>query len=702
MSLRDSILCLPALAALSLGSASSKEDQSVEGEVILTFKPAVHELQATTALTRHSLGMTQRYRGLSRHKHRVFALVRDGKKRSTAELIRMLQKDPDVEAAEPNYLRQVSALREDDAELAETWGLSNSGQTVNSVAGVRGIDVKYLEAWKLARPPTGEIVVAVIDTGVDVRHPDLEANIWSNPGEIAGNGVDDDNNGYADDVQGYDFARKTPVVTDSGNHGTHVAGTIAASGHNGLGIIGVQPLAKILPLAVSYDGASMSTSAVLEAINYVILLKDRGVNIVAVNASYGGASATTAERRAIETLRDAGIILCAAAGNDGTDNDLVPAYPAAYSTSNIISVAAVTQTGALAGFSNYGVTSVDIAAPGSNIYSAEPAGNNNISRVTVAGTVFAASSIEHSGLTDSKGISGLIYNCGLGDVSEFPAEVKGNIALIQRGTLNFSTKAANALRAGATAAIIYDNTASAVGSGGWTLGAAGAWIPAVHITRNSGQAILAKLVSPVSGTVANYPGPKGGYRFLSGTSMAAPHVSGAVAFAALNFPEDPMPQRMERILQNSTPLTSLAGKVGTGGLLNLLGIVDAGGDGLPDWWEGVYPMAGSDGPSADTDGDGFTNRQEFLSNTDPSVAASRPGFTDFEGGSGSSQNDFLLSFYGAEGVIYQVEWSDALDVGTWYQLGSAVAGDGSTIRVKDEGALSAAKRRFYRLHLTAP
>ena len=290
----------------------------MEGDVIITFKPAVEEIQANTALRRHSLGMTHRYRGLSRHKHRVFGLVRDGKKRSTEELIRILKEDPDVEAAEPNYLRHVSGVAPDDAEFGKVWGLSNSGQTVNSTAGVSGIDVKFLAAWKLARAPAGDVVVAVIDTGVDVAHPDLANNIWINAGEIGGNGIDDDNNGYTDDVQGYDFAKNTPKITDSGNHGTHVAGTIAAAGYNGVGIIGVQPLAKILPLTVSSNGGSMSTSAVLEALNYVILLKERGVNIVAVNASYGGVSATTAERRAIEALRDAGIILCAAAGNDGT------------------------------------------------------------------------------------------------------------------------------------------------------------------------------------------------------------------------------------------------------------------------------------------------------------------------------------------------------------------------------------------------
>lgn len=704
MSLRARLLCGLVPAALLCSPALSKEDEAVEGEVILTFKSSATEATASAVLKRHSLtGLHRRFDSLFRNRQRVSGMVRDHS-RKTADLIQELKDDPDVEAAEPNYLRRVSAVVPNDADFSKLWGLSNSGQTVNASAGVSGVDIQYLKAWKLSRSATAadapEVVVAVVDTGVDITHPDLAANVWTNPGETAGNNQDDDGDGYTDDVHGYDFAENTAAITDSGYHGTHVAGTIAAVGRNGLGIIGVEPHAKILPLKVSSDGDSMSTSAILSAINYVLKLKARGINIVAVNASYGGSSSTTAERTAIEALRDAGIILVAAAGNDGTNNDSRPQYPAAYTTANIITVAALDQDGTLASFSNYGSTSVDIAAPGVNVYSSSPAASTTVAGVRMSGTSWTAVPIEYSGLTDSAGITGLVVDCGIGNTAEFPASVSGNIALIQRGTLTFADKVTNAAKAGARAAIVYDNTADALSAGNWTLNTAGGWLPALHITQASGQAILVKMAAGSStATVLNYPGTEGGYRFLDGTSMAAPHVTGAVAFAALNFPDETMAARRTRILSHATPLAGLTGKVSAGAYLNLAGIVDTDSDGLPDWWETAFPAVAASGGAGDSDGDGFTNLQEFLNRTDPDSAEDRPGFTAFAGGAGSAREDFTLSFFGAEDLQYQVEWSDSLEAGSWKALGSVLTGTGAGIQVNDPGALAAAARRFYRLKL---
>lgn len=702
MFLRVLLLCSGVLLLWPVLPAAAA-DGAVEGEVILTFRPSVKQEAAGTVLRRHSLGLTKRFEGLSRRRKQVFGLVRDSRRR-TAEMIAALEKDPDVEAAEPNYLRHVSAVAlPDDPDFFQLWGLKNRGQTFESTTGVSGVDIKFPAAWTLSRQDFGdrEVVVAVVDTGLDITHPDLAANVWTNPEEIAGNGIDDDGDGYIDDVHGYDFAGSTASMSDSGHHGTHVAGTIAAPGNNGLGITGVQPHAKILPLKVSNDGDSMSTSAVMSAMNYAVMLKERGVNIVAVNASYGGGSSTRAEQSAVEALRDAGIILVAAAGNDGTSNDGSPTYPASYTTSNIISVAAVDQSGALASFSNYGSTSVDIAAPGVNIYSTSPVAGMLTSRVQAAGTSWSAAAIDYSGETDASGLGGLVYNCGLGGSSEFPAGVSGNIALIQRGTLNFSDKISNAAQAGAIAAIVYDNTSGSVGSGNWTLETAGNWIPALQVTQATGNAILAKLDSAVSvtATVFNYTARDGSYQFLNGTSMAAPHVAGAVAFAALNFPDDSVTDRRSRLLAHVTPLSGLSGKVSSGGMLNLLTIVDAGNDGLPDWWEKAWPGSMAAGATGDGDGDGFTNLQEYLSGTDPSAAGSHPDFTGVSRGTGSTANDVVLKFFGAAGITWQVEWSDSLESGAWQALGSPVAGKGEEIEVSDPGALVSSSRRFYRLHL---
>jgi subtilisin family serine protease len=684
------------LAALCLATATPAlaDDPYVEGEVLVTFKSGVTATKAAGALKGRSLGMTQRFQRLSEKRQRVSALVRE-KKRSTAQLIEELKTDPAVETVEPNYLRFVSAVNNGDPGFPKLWGLQNTGQTVNSTTGTSGADTKFVQAWGMARPSQTEVVVAVIDTGVDIGHPDLAANIWTNSREIAGNGVDDDRNGRVDDMHGYDFASSSPAMSDSGEHGTHVAGTIAASGLNGTGIIGVQFKAKVLPLKVSTDGESLSTAAVLAAIDYTIDLKERGVNIVAVNASYGGSSSSTSERSAIEALRDAGIVMCAAAGNDGANNDTTASYPANYPTTNIISVAATTQTNQLANFSNYGATTVDIGAPGTNIYSAMPVAlAPGTTTLKIGTSAYAAAPIDYSGSTSAGGLTKPMYACGVGQPSEFPAAVRGNIALIQRGTINFSDKVANAKTAGAVAAVIYDNSSGAITTNPWTLGAAGSWIPAIRISQADGQAIAASSL-PVGATVIASLNTAAAYQFMDGTSMAAPHVAGAVAFAALNFPGESVTQRIARILNNVTPVSALSGKVAKGGTLNLLKMTDTDGDSLPDWWEGDYFGNLLQTSSGDVDRDGFTNLEEYLSGTLPGSNSSKLALSAVP--SGGTQT-FTMSFPSVADRTYRVQWSS--DLKTWTQLGSLLSGTGSPIKVTD--AIVRGSKRFYRLQIVVP
>lgn len=541
--------------------------EQVEGEVIVTFKSTATHRSAESALARRSLRFERQYPEISALRRKPMGLVRK-QGRKTQDLIQELKADPSVETVEPNYLRWVQAAPT-DPRFNDQWPLHNTGQTVNGTKGTSGADIKYLEAWEKARVATGQMVVAVIDTGVDVEHPDLAPRMWVNTLETPNNNRDDDGNGYIDDYYGYDFAGDLPDPMDSGDHGTHVAGTIAAQGNNNLGLIGVQDQVKIMALKVSSDGDAISSSGVIDAVEYAVAMKRRGVPIVALNASYGGGGFSSAERDSIATAGFEGIIMCAAAGNDTSNNNLSPSYPASYDVSNIIAVASTDSKDALSTFSNYGSTSVDIAAPGTSVLSTKP---RSIA-ITVGSRKYETLPITFAGQTT--GLSGRIYDCGIGNPAEFPAAVSGQIALIARGTLTFAEKVTHAQAAGAKAVMIYNNVD---GPFLGTLGSAGSWIPAVALTRADGLAIKA-LALPVNCTWEL----EFDYQFLSGTSMATPHVSGAVAFAALNFPSDTMAQRIARILNNVDVKASLQGKVKTSGRLNLNRIVDANQDGTADW-----------------------------------------------------------------------------------------------------------------------
>ncbi|MDD5686772.1 MAG: S8 family serine peptidase [Elusimicrobia bacterium] len=277
--------------------------------------------------------------------------------------------NPDVEYVQPNYLYHFCSTP-NDTDFTKLWGLHNTGQTVNGVAGTAGADIHAPEAWDIAAG-TSVITIAVIDSGVALQHPDLAANIWINPREIAGNGIDDDNNGYIDDVNGWDFSDNDNDPTDFNIHGTHVAGTIAAISNNSTGITGICLNVKIMALKIMGVSGMMTTDKAIPAINYAVA---KGAKVI--NASWASLEGTDAPgdllRDSISSAGNAGVLFVAAAGNDGTNNDSNSVYPANYSLDNIISVAATDQNDNLAVFSNYGLTKVDVAAPGVNIYSTIP------------------------------------------------------------------------------------------------------------------------------------------------------------------------------------------------------------------------------------------------------------------------------------------------------------------------------------------
>jgi subtilisin family serine protease len=282
---------------------------------------------------------------------------------------------PHVAYAEPVYERRPDVDYAAEPYIGQLWGLNNSGQTVNGYIGAPDADINGPEAASITLgSPT--VVVAVIDSGVDFSHPDLAGQQWVNPGESgadlvggnrATNGLDDDLNGYVDDVNGWDFCNNDRTVFDPNTdaHGTHVASTIAAS-LNGAGIVGVAPGVRIMSLKFM-QGAGCGTDA--QAIAAIQYAASKGVRII--NASWGGAGFSLSLKTAIES---SGALFVAAAGNSGVNNDTHAnrAYPASYDSANIISVAAIHNEGALASFSNYGPTTVDVSAPGEFILGAVP------------------------------------------------------------------------------------------------------------------------------------------------------------------------------------------------------------------------------------------------------------------------------------------------------------------------------------------
>jgi len=274
--------------------------------------------------------------------------------------------DPGVIYAERDYVVQADRIPNDPL-FNQLWGLNNTGQT----GGTPDADIDAPEAWDVS---TGGIsnsgrgpVIAVIDTGVDYTHPDLAANIWTNPNEIPNNGLDDDGNGYVDDVRGWDFVNNDNDPMDDNDHGTHVAGTIAAVGDNGIGVVGVNWKAQIMPLKFLDSLGFGSISDAVLAVDYSVRM-----GAVVSNNSWGGRANSQALLNAIDRARAAGQVFVAAAGNRASNNDSTPHYPSNYDLDNIIAVAATDDNDQLASFSNFGQRTVDLAAPGVNILSTLP------------------------------------------------------------------------------------------------------------------------------------------------------------------------------------------------------------------------------------------------------------------------------------------------------------------------------------------
>lgn len=272
--------------------------------------------------------------------------------------------DDPIQKIEPHEAPYLEPLENqpNDPLFNEQWALNNSGAD----GGTKRADLDALKAWATTKG-SEEVVVAVLDSGVDYNHVDLRENMWTRPANVPA--YTDDELGKFNDINGYDATPEIRDPMDDNGHGTHCAGIIGAEGDNGEGIAGINWQVKIMPLKFLGRGGTGTTNDAIEAINYAIDRKKNGVNVRIISASWGSNSRSKALEDTIRAAGDAGILFVAAAGNDGTDNDGRPHFPSNYDLANVISVAALDRTDNLASFSNFGVKTVHVAAPGKAIVS---------------------------------------------------------------------------------------------------------------------------------------------------------------------------------------------------------------------------------------------------------------------------------------------------------------------------------------------
>ncbi len=565
----------------------------VPDQVLVEFRAETRDEATRRHRERYGFETLRRFRTIGAQQMRLPAGT------SVERALELLRTDPDVVYAEPNYYRSADLLP-DDPEFSLLWGLHNTGQPVNDTVGTPDADLDATEAWDVTTG-TGDVVVAVIDSGLDFSHPDLAANVWTNPGEIPANGVDDDANGYVDDMRGWDFIAddNAPTPNDAHGHGTHVAGTIAATGNNGTGVVGVSWNARIMPLRYLDAYGTGDTADAILAIEYASAM---GARII--NNSWGGGGFSQALLDAIEA--SPAVVVCSA-GNSAADTDAVAHYPGSYPSPNIVTVAATDPDDALAPFSNYGVTTVDTGAPGTDTFSCAPGrqtlwvddfDDGSISEWSMGGPR------NEWGTTTSQFFSGT-YSLADSPVDDYATRTNSwcrapalDLTGQRHAKLTFRVRGYSEPGYDKLSVEVSTDTVvwvarpikvSGVGLLYALSGSISEWRDAEVDLGLLDGAVTAYVrfaflsdwsnnydgwyIDDVALTVASdvYDGTE--YHFLSGTSMAAPHVSGLASLVAGLHPTWNAGQLKQALLDTVDPLPALAGKTVSGGRINAFGAV---------------------------------------------------------------------------------------------------------------------------------
>ena len=332
-----------------------------KNEVLIKFRAGVNIWQANNVIQAMGFGKSLKSIG-GNNKSSLLQKISLSSNMILEKTIQKLNQNQYVKYAQPNYIYHTTTTTPNDYEFNNQWGLYNSGQTVNTDTGTVGYDINACKAWDMV-DDCSSVIIAVLDTGVNYNHSDLKNNMWDGTACVTGSG-----DSLGDCIHGYDFVDNTKDPKDVNGHGTHVAGIIGASGNDGNRISGVCWKSNIMAVRVFDASGNGTTDNIVSGIEFAI---ENGAKII--NASWGDYIYDEAIYDAINEARNNGVLFIAAAGNNGSSNDTQPEYPASYDLDNIISVAAINQNGTLPHWTNYGVTSVDIAAPGVNILSTYPA-----------------------------------------------------------------------------------------------------------------------------------------------------------------------------------------------------------------------------------------------------------------------------------------------------------------------------------------